>query len=77
MIITLFKNIKETNTPYHLNIDDVLLRIKRGDSRDKVTAIRSEKEKQKRQELKKDLPSICFSGTFRERSAKKIINTLV
>ena len=73
MTITLFKNIKETNTPYHLNIDDVLLRIKNGDSKEKVSAIRNEKEKQKRQELKKNLPSICFSGTFRERSAKKII----
>ena len=73
MTITLFKNIKETNTPYHLNIDDVLLRIKNGDSKEKVSSIRNEKEKQKRQELKKNLPSICFSGTFRERSAKKII----
>ncbi len=73
MKITLFKNIKETNTPYHLNIDDVLLRIKNGDSKEKILAIRQEREKPKRQELKKNLPSICFSGTFRERSAKKII----
>ncbi len=36
-------------------------------------SLKKEKEKQKRQELKKNLPSICFSGTFRERSAKKII----
>lgn len=74
MIVTLFKNIKDTNTPYHLKIEDVLKRIKRGDSKDKILAIRSENEKQKRQELKKNLPSICFSGTFRERSAKKLIN---
>lgn len=73
MIVTLFKNIRETSTPYHLDIGDVLKRIQRGDSKDKIVAIRNEKDKQKRQELKKNLPSICFSGTFRERAAKKII----
>ena len=73
MIATLFKNIKETSTPYHLNIDDILKRIQRGDSKEKILKIRSEKEKSKRNELKKNLPSICFSGKFRERSANKII----
>lgn len=73
MIITLFRNIKETTTPYHLNVEDILKRIKKGTSKKKILQIRNEKDKVKRNELKKQLPSICFSGQFRERSAKKII----
>ena len=73
MIITLFKNIHSTSTPYHLKIDDVLLRIKKGASKDLIEKVRNRKTKKDRNELKKNLPSICFSGTFRERKTSKII----
>ncbi len=73
MKITLFKSIRETKTPMHVDIDEVLKRIKEGKVKDLIHRIRKERDKAKRQELKKQLPSICFSGTFRERSANKII----
>lgn len=77
MTVTLFKNIKETNTAYPISISDALERIKIGGSNEKtkqkILKIRSEEDKSIRQELKKDLPSICFSGVFRERKANKIL----
>jgi hypothetical protein len=48
----------------------ILNRIKDGTeaTRDLVKRIRSEKRKPERQELKKLLPAICFSGTFNKRT---------
>jgi hypothetical protein len=45
--ITIFKNIKETQTPFYRNITDILERIKVGASKDLVKEIRSEKDKTK------------------------------
>ena len=67
-IVTIFKNIKETDTPFFRDVDVVLSRIKDGSSRDLVKSIRQEDDKTKRNELKKELPSICFSGQFTKRS---------
>ena len=65
--ITIFRNIKETDTPFYVNIDKILDRIKVGVSKDLVKDIRKESDKSKRNELKKKLPAICFSGTFNNR----------
>ena len=73
MIVTLFKNIHSTSTPYHVKIDEMLSRIKDGASKSKVEEIRKIDSKKDRNELKKKLPCICFSGIFRERKADKII----
>jgi hypothetical protein len=72
-MITIFKNIKETTTPFHKTIDFVIDRIKSGASKDLVDKIRAEQDKDKRKVLKKDLPAICFSGVFTKRNDQAII----
>ena len=67
-MITIFKNIKETSTPFYIDIGVSLARIKNGSSKDKVKLIRTEKDKTLRNKLKQDLPAICFSGTFTKRA---------
>jgi len=37
---TIFRNIKETDTPFYVNIDKILDRIKEGKSKDLVKSIR-------------------------------------
>ena len=71
-IITIFKNISETDTPFHIDIDAVLDRIKSGKSKDLIKRIQKEKEKKVRNELKKGLPAILFSGKFKKREDKYI-----
>ena len=73
MIVTIFKDLSATNTPFYRNIDFVLDRIKDGTSKDLIKKIRSEKDKSKRNELKRNLPAICFSGKFSRRNDNAII----
>lgn len=73
-MITIFSNIKSTDTPFFRGIGVVLQRIKDGASKDKVEAIRTETDKERRNLLKRDLPSICFSGTFNKREDKAIVD---
>jgi len=68
MNVTIFKNIKTTSTGFVRGIESVLERIKSGKSREIVDTIRYELDKEKRNDLKQQLPSICFSGTFSNRS---------
>lgn len=71
--ITIFKSIKETNTPFYREAHQILERIKDGASKELVKKIRLEKNKSERNEMKKLLPSICFSGTFNKRADTSII----
>jgi hypothetical protein len=66
--VTIFKNIKETETPFHREIGVVLERIKDGATKNLVKSIRTTKDKAERNELKKRLPAICFSGVFNKRN---------
>ena len=66
--ITIFKNIKETDTPFHRPVEHILQRIKDGATKELVKQIRAEKRKTERNELKKLLPAICFSGIFNKRN---------
>ena len=68
-VVTIFKNIHASATGFDRSVDFVLDRIKSGKSKELLSLIRSEPDKEKRNELKKKLPSICFSGTFQNRSA--------
>ena len=70
--ITIFKNIKETDAPFHRSIIEILNRIKDGKSKELVKKIRLEQVKAKRNELKKNLPAICFSGIFTKRNDNSI-----
>lgn len=67
-IVTIFKDINSTTSPFFRDVDVILKRIKEGASKDLIKSIRSENNKAKRNELKKQLPSICFSGKFNKRS---------
>jgi len=66
--VTIFQSIKDTSTPFHRNISLILDRIRSGSSKDLINRIRAEKNKQERNELKKLLPAICFSGIFNKRT---------
>ena len=51
----------------------ILNRIRDGKNSELVKRIRSEKNKSERNELKKKLPSICFSGIFNKRSDSALV----
>ena len=70
--ITAYKNIYATE-PHYLTIDEAINRIKLGRSKEMVNEIRSTQDKNKASELKKNLPSICFSGVFKERKDECLI----
>lgn len=71
--VTIFQNIKDTSTPFHRDVRVVLDRIREGATKELVKKIRSEKRKQERNELKRSLPAICFSGIFNKRSDGALI----
>ena len=72
-MITIFKSIKDTDAPFFRDTDVIFNRIRNGSSKDLVLRIRNEKDKTDRNELKKQLPAICFSGTFNKRSDASLI----
>ena len=73
--VTIFQNIRDTDTPFFRDVHLILERIKDGTglTKELVQKIRLEKRKPERNELKKQLPAICFSGTFNKRSDISII----
>jgi hypothetical protein len=72
-IVTIFRNIRETETPFHRSVKFVLDRIKDGSSKDLVSRIRKETDKASRNEIKKELPAVCFSGEFNKRNDSAIL----
>jgi hypothetical protein len=65
---TIFKNIHDTETAYYITTKKALDRIKDGTSKPLIQKIRDRNiSKAERQELKKQLPAICFSGIFVRR----------
>jgi len=71
--VTIFQNIRDTDTPFFRPINKILERIKEGATKELVKKIRTEKNKPERNELKKQLPAICFSGTFNKRADNSLI----
>jgi hypothetical protein len=73
--VTIFQNIRDTDTPFFRDVHVILDRIKdgAGATKDLVKKIRLEKRKPERQELKKQLPAICFSGTFNKRTDASLL----
>jgi len=74
MKITIFKNIREIYTPFHRDVSFVLDRVREGKHKDLISSIRKKQDKTKRNDLKKELPAICFSGTFSKRSDDAILD---
>ena len=71
-----FKNIYD-KIPYYLSVDKALDRIKNGNSRQMVFEIRNTIDKERQDKLKRNLPSICFSGEFKERDANEVNEILL
>lgn len=66
-MVTIFANIKQTETPFFRPIEKILERTRDGNSKEIVEKIRKEKDKSLRNIMKQSLPAICFSGTFNKR----------
>jgi len=71
--VTIFQSIKDTSTPFYRNVGVILGRIKSGASKELVKNIRAEKRKPERNELKKKLPAVCFSGKFTKRADSYLV----
>ena len=68
--VTTFSNVNDSRNPIYENIDDVLERIRTGgDIKNKILEIAAIEDKSVRSERKlKELPAVCFNGTFNRRS---------
>ena len=73
-MITIFKNIFEKEDARYISVSSALNRIKEGRSKKAVLGIRSAETKADRNNLKKQLPCVCFSGKFSRREDSKIIS---
>ena len=71
--ITIFQNIQDTSTPFFVDVNLIFKRIKEGKSVDLIEKIRNTKDKTKRNDLKKGLPAICFSGEFNKRKDASLV----
>jgi hypothetical protein len=73
MVATIFENIY-SKKPHYKSVPVLLERIRNGNSRDKIEAIRGTIDKEKADALKRLLPSVCFSGKFsKEREDESLI----
>ena len=63
MKITLFKDIKDINNPYHTTLKTALRRIQQGKSKSLIDKVRAGDKSKKKQ-----LPIVCFSGEFSSRN---------
>jgi hypothetical protein len=72
-IVTRFSNVLQTSTPFYSPVSEILDRIKNGNSKDIVEKIRTEKDKEKRNQVKKELPAVCFSGEFSKRADNALV----
>lgn len=66
MKCTIFKTLFDL-TPHFIPVDTALERIKNGRSAELISQIRSQIDKERQNGLKKNLPSVCFSGIFKIR----------
>lgn len=73
MKVTVFKNIFDTTEPLFLDVVTIFKRIKEGESEGIISKIRKLKSGDERNNLKKRLPSICFSGRFGKREAQFLL----
>jgi len=71
--ITIYKNVFDTTNAFHIGIETALQRIKSGKSTDWVNQIRNCTDKEKQSQLKKQLPCVLFSGTFKTRFDNDLI----
>lgn len=73
IIVTIFRNIKETTVPFHRDVTEIFERIRQEKVKDLVNKIRSADNPSLVKSLKDQLPSICFSGIFYKREDDALI----
>lgn len=73
IIVSGFKTVMDSSNPFNRDVHKYLARIQNGNTKDLVEQIRKEKDKEKRNNLKKQLPGVCFSGTFTNRSESGLV----
>lgn len=71
--VTYFEHYARTDEPQHLGILDPLDRIRAGEVRGRVEAIRNETDPTKRKALKDALPIVCWSGRFTKRNERGMV----
>ena len=74
MQFSVFKDLLQTEQGHVKDVQWVVDRIRKGEAADLIKRIRSKAEKKDRDQLKKGLLSICWSGTFRRRADNHIID---
>lgn len=72
--ITIFPNVYKSKEPHNISIRKAFDRIRSGKSKDLIAKIRAAETKDDKLNLKKQLPSICFAGTFKHRDNHGIID---
>jgi hypothetical protein len=75
--ISLFKRLPEKDRPHiadeQTTISDFLSAVRFGKWKDQIEAIRKVEDKKVRDGMKRNLPSVTVSGTFRERKAELML----
>lgn len=71
--VSFYSSVKQATSNVTLDIDDIMTSIHIGEYKDRVEAIRREKDKKKRARLKTNLPAFTGSGTFKKRGNNSLI----
>lgn len=66
--ITIFRSLEYVDTPFIITLETAVRRIREGKSKKLIEAIRKEKDKEKRDALKRQLPAVLFAGVFKQRN---------
>ena len=69
MLVTIYENAFAKD-PHYIPVLTALNRIQQGKSQAKVLEIRSTIDEERQNKMKMNLPSVCFSGEFKERTDK-------
>jgi len=71
--VTIFEKITDVNRPFHVPVNVVVERIRNGRDRTLTDLLRMQPDPEKRKEIKRKLPAICFSGEFSKRENAGLI----
>ena len=71
--VSIYNGILDTTSKYTISITECLNRIKKGKSRQTIESLRREQNESRKDALKKNLPSITFSGIFSERNDASLV----
>lgn len=73
MNCTIYKSIYKFKEPHRVSVEKTLERIKQGTSKLIIEKLRAEKDNEKQDALKKQLPAIVYAGVFNARRDDAII----